>query len=415
MTTFYLKASSEEAVKEMRRLDYTPEYATACEKEFSRFTHWVEARGVKDFDESIFDEYALEAFGAELSKRKKLKHKESSRRAMIKKLKAFILNGTLDVPRGLCREEFNGRYAIVFNKHLDSIGDTHRTSTITARHYYLYNFSEFIERRGIDLYCISSEELEEFFAEMDKPLASTHAFRKNVKAFLRWLYETGVTDKDLSLNVLKDNYSNRDSCPTVVSIDDVRKALSLMDTTKPLNMRDYAILLVVSELGLRPSDVVELKFSDIDWDGSKITLRQVKTGILIEQPITASVGNAIVRYLMNGRPKTEIENVFVSHEPLPGRKLRYTRISDIIRKHLGGCRVLCGSKPIGARPLRATLASAVLQEGGALSDVSSILGHSSVETARHYIGVDFDNLKKCALPIPVVKSTLYSSAREKRA
>ncbi len=414
MTISYLMASAEEAVKEMRRLDYKPEYITACEKEFSRFTHWVENREVKDVDESIFDEYALEEFGVKLSVRKKLKKQEERRRTCIKKLQGFVVRGSLEVPKGLCREEFNGRYVTVFNKYLDSIGDTHRTSTITARHYYLYNFSEFLEKHEVDLYNINTEELEKFFTEINKPLASTHAFRKNVKAFLRWLYETGSTEKDLSLNVLKDNYSNRDSCPTIVSIDDVKKALSLMDTTKPLNMRDYAILLVVSELGLRPSDVNELKISDINWDENKITLRQVKTGILIEEPLTTSVGNAIVRYLMNGRPKTDAENVFVSHEPSPGRKLNHSSVSNIIRKHLGGCRVLCGSKPIGARPLRATLASAVLQEGGVLSDVSSILGHSSVETAKHYIGVDFDNLKKCALPIPVVKSTLYSHMKEER-
>lgn len=188
-----------------------------------------------------------------------------------------------------------------------------------------------------------------------------------------------------------------------------------MDTTMPKNMRDYAMLLVVTELGLRPSDVVALQISDINWDENKITLRQVKTGILLEQPLTVSVGNAIARYLMNGRPKTDIDNVFVSHSPFPGKALRSSSVSEIIRKHLGGCRTLCGNKQIGARPLRSTLASAVLQNGGILSDVSNILGHNSVETAKHYIGVDFENLKKCALPIPVVKSTLYSFAKEVKA
>lgn len=414
MTISYLKASSEEVVKEMRRLDYTPDYATACEKEFSRFTHWVENREVIDFDESIFDDYALEVFGVKLTERKKLDTRKERRRTYIKKLKNFINRGTLDVPKGLCREEFSGRYTSVFTRYLDNIGDTHRTSTITARHYYLYVFSQFLEKYEVDLYRISTEELENFFTEIDKPLASTHAYRKNVKAFLRWLHETGKTEKDLSLNVLNDNYTNRDQCPTIVNLDDVKNALSMMDTTKPLNMRNYAIILVVSELGLRPSDVIELKCSDINWNENKITLRQVKTGILLEQPLTVSVGNAIVRYLMNGRPNTDIENVFVSHEPFPGKKLSHSSISDIIRKHLGGCRILCGNKPIGARPLRASLASAVLQNGGVLSDVSNILGHSSVETAKHYIGVDFDSLKKCALPIPVVKSTLYLRTKEER-
>lgn len=412
MTISYLMALAEEATEEMRRLDYEPTYVSACEKEFSRFTHWVKNREVNDFDEGIFDEYALEEFGVNLSKRKKLKTNEERRRAYIRKLQIYVKNGTLEVPRGVCREEFIGRHTALFNEYLDSMEETHRENTITARHYYLHVFADFLEKHEIDLYRISTDELEKFFTEIDKPLASTHAFRKSVKVFLRWLYDEGKSGRDLSLNVLNDNYSTKDCCPTIVSLEDVKKALSLMDTTKPTNMRDYGILLVEADFGLRPSDVIELKCNDINWEENKITLRQVKTGILLEQPLTASVGNAIIRYLMYGRPKTDIDNVFVTHSPIPGKKLSHGSVSEIIRKHLRGCRILCGEKRIGARPLRSTLASAVLQEGGVLSDVSSILGHSSVETAKHYIGVDFDNLKKCALPIPVVKSTLYSESKE---
>ncbi len=62
MTISYLKTSAEEAIKEMQKLDYRPEYVTACRDEFSRFTHWVTESGVNDFDESVFDEYALSEF-----------------------------------------------------------------------------------------------------------------------------------------------------------------------------------------------------------------------------------------------------------------------------------------------------------------------------------------------------------------
>lgn len=415
MTISYLKTSAEEAVREMRKLDYTPEYVTACENEFSRFTRWITESGVNDFDESVFDRYALSEFGVNLEERKKLETSKERRRTYIRKLQNFISNGTLVVPKGLCRKEFYGKYAIIFNEYLESLRETHTAITVTARHYYLYVFAEFLDKHDINLYCIHTDELEEFFKQIEKPLASMHAFRKNIRAFLLYLYNTGKTERDLSLNVLSDNYSSNDKCPTIVNLDDVKKGLSLMDTTMPKNMRDYAMLLVVTELGLRPSDVVALQISDINWDENKITLRQVKTGILLEQPLTVSVGNAIARYLMNGRPKTNIDNVFVSHSSSPGKALRSSSVSEIIRKHLGGCRTLCGNKQIGARPLRSTLASAVLQNGGILSDVSNILGHNSVETAKHYIGVDFENLKKCALPIPVVKSTLYSLAKEVKA
>ena len=113
MTISYLKTSAEEAVKEMRKLDYTPEYVTACEDEFSRFTRWITESGVNDFDESVFEDYALSEFGVNLEERKKLETSKERRRAYIKKLQNFINNGTPVAPKGLCRKEFYGKYAII--------------------------------------------------------------------------------------------------------------------------------------------------------------------------------------------------------------------------------------------------------------------------------------------------------------
>lgn len=414
MTLSYLQASIEEAIKEMRELDYNQEKIRFSRLEFSRFIQWIKDLGVNEFGDEVFDEYSKEQFGSKLEDRNNIRSHFCKRRAQIRLLRNYLKNGDLKSSNAICRKEFTGRYSLLFNDYLESQKRNCRANTISYKHYYLYVFSQFIEKNKLDLLQLTTEQLERFFKEIDKPLASLHAFRKNVRTFLRYLYDTEKTDKDLSINVLNDNYRGENDCPTVIDIEDFKKKLSLIDVTKPKGMRDYAIILATIELGLRPSDIVSLKFSDIKWDESKIIIRQVKTGNLLELPLTVSLGNAIIRYLRDGRPQSNIDNIFVSHEPFYGKALKYTRVTEIIRNRVGNCDVICGEKQIGARILRSTLASSILHNGGKITDVSEILGHKSVETAKHYIGIDFEALKKCALPIPVVKSTLYAIKEEQK-
>ena len=74
----------------------------------------------------------------------------------------------------------------------------------------------------------------------------------------------------------------------------------------------YAIFMLASRLGLRSSDIRNIKFEDIDWDKNCITLIQQKTKRKIELPLIADVGNAIVDYLKNER-ETEKNKLLVYH------------------------------------------------------------------------------------------------------
>ena len=57
------------------------------------------------------------------------------------------------------------------------------------------------------------------------------------------------------------------------------------------------MFLLASRLGLRVSDIVNLKFENIDWDLNTINLEQIKTKKCIELPLLADIGEAIIDYL----------------------------------------------------------------------------------------------------------------------
>jgi integrase len=72
-----------------------------------------------------------------------------------------------------------------------------------------------------------------------------------------------------------------------------------------MRCRDYAILLLLARLGLRPGGVVSLELDDIDWNVGELSVRG-KRGQRSELPLPAEVGQAIAAYLRRGFPEPRI-------------------------------------------------------------------------------------------------------------
>jgi integrase len=79
---------------------------------------------------------------------------------------------------------------------------------------------------------------------------------------------------------------------------------------------------LATQLGLRASDIVALKFENILWKQSQIKLTQQKTGKILSLPLLSEIGNAIINYLKHGRPVSEESYLFLqAHAP-------YSRINS---------------------------------------------------------------------------------------
>ena len=168
----------------------------------------------------------------------------------------------------------------------------------------------------------------------------------------------------------------------------------------------YAMLLLASRLGLRASDIANLQFSDIDWDKNMITLTMQKTKKVIELPLLADVGNAIIDYLRHGRPKSDSQNVFLSgNAPYVAatKGVVCAAINEIILRS----GVDTSGKHHGPHSLRHSLASAMLNGGSMMPVISESLGHRSTQTTLAYLKIDIRSLQKCALPVPEIADNFY--------
>jgi site-specific recombinase XerD len=219
-----------------------------------------------------------------------------------------------------------------------------------------------------------------------------------LRVFLRFLYLNEYTEKDLSLSVPKQNRYYYPPIPSTWEPVEVKRMLDTIDQGSPVGKRDYAILLLVAQVGIRAGDIKALKLSDLDWIAKTITITQEKTKVEVTYPILHSVGWALIDYLQNARPVCESPYLFVRlHAPFEAFG-ENANLHNIITKYtrLAGITVTRGKRH-GLHSLRHSLASTLLEQGTSLAVISEILGHKDSKSTLVYLHTDLNGLKACAL------------------
>lgn len=180
------------------------------------------------------------------------------------------------------------------------------------------------------------------------------------------------------------------------SRDEALKVLGSVDRNTALGKRDYAMMLLAYNTGLRGVDITNLRFSNVDWNNSEIRLVQQKTEIPIALPLDNETGNAIADYILNGRPDSACNNIFLrAAKPYIALSSQspWTIFSKYSRPALGGNYTgkhgpHAFRRGIGARMLEAEVPCEIM---------SDVLGHSSPFALYQYTSTSIPNLRQCAM------------------
>lgn len=222
-----------------------------------------------------------------------------------------------------------------------------------------------------------------------------------IRIFLKFMYLNNFTSRDFTLAIPKIKINHNNKIPhTIWSTDEINKILNSIDTTTKIGKRDYAIFMLLTHLGLRFSDVKNLKFENIDWQMNILNITQTKTGKIVTLPLLDNVGVAIIDYIKNGRPNVNSKYLFLnrkdeSFSPQFG-------FYHIFKKYLKLANIdISNKKYIGTYSLRHSLATTLLQNRTPLSTISGILGHTDINNTAIYLKVDIPSLKECCLKLEV--------------
>jgi site-specific recombinase XerD len=224
---------------------------------------------------------------------------------------------------------------------------------------------------------------------------ASKALAGGLRSLLRFLHLAGWTPVGLADAVPSVASWRLASLPRGLETGQVARLLDSCDRATGIGRRDVAILTLLSRLGLRAGEVAALGLDDIDWRAGELTIRG--KGSTIERlPLPHDAGEALVAYLRDGRPSTDLRLVFLpARAPVIG--LSSMAITAVVRCACDRA----GIDRVGAHRLRHTIATELLAAGAPLAQIAPILRHASVSTTAIYAKVDRLALRALARPWPL--------------
>jgi site-specific recombinase XerD len=224
--------------------------------------------------------------------------------------------------------------------------------------------------------------------------ASLKLIATAVRSFLRHAWVSGWTARDLTGAVGPVVTHRSGRLPRALAAEDLRRLMASPDRCTTTGLRDHALLVLLSRLGLRAGEVAGLCLDDFDWHAATLTAK-VKGGGRLQLPIPADVGPVVVAYLRRRPVGVTCREVFlqVRGEPKP---MTSRAVTQVVARH--GARAGLGA--VRAHRLRHSAARAVLVAGGSLSEVGELLGHANAQVSMVYASFDQPSLAVLARPWP---------------
>jgi integrase/recombinase XerD len=248
---------------------------------------------------------------------------------------------------------------------------------------------------GLGLERLSAADVSSFLAR-ECPKRSVSGARDLVcalRSFLRFLHLAGLIEVPLvwavpSVADLRDR-----SLPRGLEPAAVKKLLASCDRRTLIGRRDYAILVLLSRLGLRAGEVAAIGLDDVDWRAGLLLVRG-KGSRQDELPLPVDVGEALVSYLRY-RPRCECRALLLRVNA-PRGGLQRSAVGWVVRSACDRA----GLPRVGAHRLRHTAATEMLRAGASLPEIGQVLRHREIKTTAIYAKVDRTALRALARPWP---------------
>ena len=256
--------------------------------------------------------------------------------------------------------------------------------------------TEYLARGDCDFGALTPGEVTDFVLRecRRRGPGSAKNLVTSLRSLLRFCYLQGHTARQLAPAVPAAAGWRGGALPRGMEAGQVSRLLHSCDQRTVMGRRDYAILVLLSRLGLRVGEVAALTLDDVDWRHGEIVIRG-KGGRRERLPLPADAGQALAGYLSGGRPALASRLLFL-RVLAPRDGLSPTGIATVVRAACDRA----GLPRAGAHRLRHSAASEMLRAGAGLPEVAQVLRHASLATTAIYAKVDRAALRSLARPWP---------------
>lgn len=269
-----------------------------------------------------------------------------------------------------------------------------RTSENTRLSYErdLHKLQEFLCGIGVnEVDCVTLTNLNSYVLYLEKNQFAPATVSRSIastKAFFHFLFREHLIPEDISESIKAPKVEKK--IPEILTITEVDRLLSQPDGDSPKELRDKAMLELLYATGIRVSELIALRLSDINLKMSFVICKDGSHERVI--PFGNKARNAVLSYLENAREALimddESDILFVNCSGQPMSRQGFWKL---VKAYAAKADIDFDITP---HTLRHSFAAHLVENGADLRSVQEMLGHSDISTTQIYVTCNKNHLRE---------------------
>lgn len=268
--------------------------------------------------------------------------------------------------------------------------------TIRTQRYSIERFLKAFNAQNRPFSEVCIEDIDSFLESLGKQnwcRSSIASSARVLRSFFRYAGENGWCGSNIAAGIMGPRVFEQEGLPLGVSWNDIEQLIHGTCGNTPSDIRANAILRLLVSYGLRRREVTSLCLDHINWGQDRISVPRPKQRCAQEYPLLPSVGDAILRYLQEVRPRSRYREVFLTlHAPI--QPLSADGLTEMVRARLLALGIC--SPHYGPHALRHACANRMVSQELSLKEIGDHLGHRCASSTRIYAKVDIAGLRNVA-------------------
>lgn len=286
---------------------------------------------------------------------------------------------------------YMGNHIDAFILYLHNMKNTSENTEMSYKRD-LYKVQVFMENRGLrDVKDISGEDMGAYVESMKEQNFAAATISRNIaslKAFYSYLMKEGIVEKDVTEDLKAPKIEKK--IPEILTMDEVIRLLNQPKGDSPKEIRDKAMLELLYATGIRVSELISLKLSDVNLKMSYILCRDSNKERII--PFGREAKSALIKYLDRIREEmignNDSDMLFCN---CSGQTMSRQGFWKLIKYYAKKADI---KSEITPHTLRHSFAAHLVENGADLRSVQEMLGHSDISTTQIYANMNHNHIRE---------------------
>lgn len=272
--------------------------------------------------------------------------------------------------------------------------ETKATSANTEMSYRrdLVKVDKFMARRGISkLQSITEQDLKDYIADLSAQGFKAATISRNIasiKAFFHYLKAQKIVEQDISVSLHAPKIEKK--APEIMTQEEIDSLLAQPSGDSPKEIRDKAMLELLYATGIRVTELITLKVSDVNMTSGTIVINDNKKSRTV--PFGKPAHDALSRYLDGTRENMlEDKSSDVLFANCSGQSMSRQGFWKLIKYYTRKAGIEADITP---HTLRHSFAAHLVENGADLKSVQEMLGHSDISTTQIYAHMNQNHLRE---------------------